>query len=94
MNNLSQHTKLILTLAVQAAAIVWWASNLSSRVQHNNYQLLMLKKEVDAHAIFVRDWPVGKLGALPDDVRQNLHIQSLQKDVEKLTKDFYARSQQ
>jgi hypothetical protein len=89
MSNISQHTKLILTLAVQAAAIVWWASNLSSRVQHNNYQLLMLKKEVDAHAIFVRDWPVGKLGALPDDVRQNLFIETLQKQVKKLYDDLY-----
>ena len=94
MNNLSQHTKLILTLAVQAAAIVWWASNLSSRVQHNDFQIQMISKDVEKHAIFVRDWPVGKLGALPDDVRQNLHIQSLQKEVEKLAEDFYARSQQ
>ena len=85
MNNLSQHTKLILTLAVQAAAIVWWASNLSSQVQHNDFQIQMMSKDVEKHAVFVRDWPVGKLGALPDDVRQNLHIQGIQKEVEKLT---------
>mgnify|MGYP005735141071 FL=1 len=79
------NTKLFITLAAQAAAIVWWASNLSSQVQHNDFQIQMLAKDVEKHAIFVRDWPVGKLGALPDDVRQNLHIQGIQKEVEKLT---------
>ena len=73
-------------LAIQAAGIVWWASNLQSSVQHNDYQLMMLKKDVDAHAIFVRDWPAGKWGSgsLPDDVRQNLKISMLELDVEKL----------
>ncbi len=79
------NTKLFITLAAQAAAIVWWASNLSSQVQHNDFQIQMMAKDVEKHAVFVRDWPVGKLGALPDDVRQNLHIQGIQKEVEKLT---------
>jgi hypothetical protein len=85
----SQNTKLFVTLAIQAAAIVWWASNLSSQVQHNDFQIQMMARDVEKHAAFVRDWPVGKLGALPDDVRQNLHIESLQKQVEKLTQDLY-----
>ena len=89
MPNLSQNTKLFLTLALQAAAIVWWASKLQSSVQHNDYQLQLLKNDTEKHAIFVRDWPVGKLGALPDDVRQNLFIEELIKRVEKLYDDLY-----
>ena len=80
---------LLLALAAQAAGIVWWASNLNSQVQHNDFQIQMMAKDVEKHAVFVRDWPVGKLGALPDDVRQNLYIESLQKQVDKLTEDLY-----
>ena len=32
---------LALGLAIQAAAIVWWASSLSSSVQHNDFQIQM-----------------------------------------------------
>ena len=78
-------------LAIQAAGIVWWASNLQSSVQHNDYQLMMIKKDVDGHAIFVRDWPAGKWGSgsLPDDVKQNLKISMLELDVEKIMEKIY-----
>ena len=78
-------------LAIQAAGIVWWASNLQSSVQHNDYQLQMLKKDVDAHAIFVRDWPAGKWGSgsLPDDVKQNLKIEDLEKQMDKVMSKLY-----
>ena len=64
-------------LAVQAAGIVWWASNLSSDVAKNSD--------------FVEKWPSGKWGSgeLPSDTRQDLHISELQKQVSKLTEDLY-----
>ncbi len=73
-------------LALQAAGIIWWASNLQSSVQHNDFQIQMMAKDVEKHTIFVRDWPAGKWGSgsLPDDVRQNLKISMLELDVEKL----------
>jgi len=78
-------------LAVQAAGIVWWASNLQSDVQHNDFQIQMLSKDVEKHEIFVRDWPSGKYGSgeLPSDTRQDLHISDLQVKVEKLMEDIY-----
>ena len=33
-------------LAVQAAGIVWWASKLQSEVQHNDFQIQMIAKDV------------------------------------------------
>mgnify|MGYP001172314175 FL=1 len=82
-----------ITLAVQAAGIVWWASKLQSDVQHNDYQIKMLKKDVDQHAIFVRDWPAGKWGSgsLPDDVRQNLKIGELEQQVDQIMAKLYNR---
>jgi hypothetical protein len=78
-------------LALQAAGIVWWASKLQSDVQHNDYQIKMLKKDVDQHAIFVRDWPSGKYGSgsLPDDVKQNLKIEGLEKQMDKVMSKLY-----
>ena len=80
-----------IALLVQLGGIVWWASNLQSSVQHNNYQIQMMSKDVDKHAIFVRDWPSGKYctGELPSDTRQDLKISALEKQVEQLMKKIY-----
>ena len=80
-----------IALLVQLGGIVWWASNLQSSVQHNNYQIQMMSKDVDKHAIFVRDWPSGKYGTgeLPSDTRQDLKISALEKQVEQLMKKIY-----
>ena len=78
-------------LAIQAAGIVWWASSLNSEVQHNDFQIQMMSKDVEKHAIFVRDWPSGKYGSgeLPSDTRQDLHISELQRHLEKLMSELY-----
>tara|TARA_A100001388_G_scaffold276795_1_gene265612 strand:+ start:2143 stop:2451 length:309 start_codon:yes stop_codon:yes gene_type:complete len=78
-------------LAVQAAGIVWWASNLSSEVQHNDFQIQMMGRDVAKNSDFVEKWPSGKWGSgeLPSDTRQDLHISELQKQVSKLTEDLY-----
>ena len=78
-------------LAIQAAGIVWWASNLNSEVQHNDFQIQMMARDVEKHAIFVRDWPSGKYGSgeLPSDTKQDLFIEELVKRVEKLYDELY-----
>ena len=76
---------LALGLLAQLGGVVWWASTLSGQVSHNNYQIKMLAKDVEKNSIFVRDWPAGRLGALPDDVRQTLRIEALEKQMEKVT---------
>ena len=82
---------LLLALAAQAAGIVWWASNLHSQVQHNDFQVKMMGRDVAKNSDFVEKWPAGKWGSgsLPDDVRQNLKIEALEAQVEKLTEDLY-----
>ena len=78
-------------LLLQAGGIVWWASNLQGSVQHNNYQIQMMSKDGEKHAIFVRDWPSGKYGSgeLPSDTRQDLKIANLEKQVEKVMTKLY-----
>ena len=78
-------------LATQAAGIVWWASTLQSSVQHNDFQIQMMSKDVEKHAIFVRDWPSGKYGSgsLPYDVKQNLKLETLEKQMDKVMSKLY-----
>ena len=91
MPNLSQNAKVFVTLGLQAAAIVWWASNLSSQVQHNDFQIQMLKKDVEKNSSFTELWPAGKWGSgeLPSDTKQDLFIEEIIKRVEKLYDDLY-----
>tara|TARA_R110002020_G_scaffold425503_1_gene634937 strand:+ start:216 stop:554 length:339 start_codon:yes stop_codon:yes gene_type:complete len=82
---------LLTGLIIQAGGIVWWASKLQSDVQHNDFQIQMIGKDVEKHAIFVRDWPAGKWGSgsLPDDVKQNLKIGMLENDMDKVMSKLY-----
>ena len=78
-------------LAIQAAGIVWWASSLHSSVQHNDFQIQMMERTVTKNAEFVELWPAGKWGSgsLPDDVKQNLKIAELEKQMDKVMSKLY-----
>ena len=80
-----------LGLLIQAAGIIWWASNLQSSVQHNDFQIQMMSKDVDKNSSFVELWPAGKWGSgsLPSDVKQDLKIERLEMQVSKLTDKIY-----
>ena len=88
-------SKFIITLAVglalQAAAAVWWLATLSATVQHNDFQIQMIAKDVNKNSDFVELWPAGKWGsgALPSDVRQDLKIGQLEMMVQKLNDKIY-----
>ena len=51
----------------------------------------MMDKEVKHNSQFVQGWPAGKWGSgsLPDDVRQNLKIAALEKQVAKMESRVY-----
>jgi len=78
-------------LAIQAAGIIWWASSLQSSVQHNDFQIQMMAKDVQENTIFTRDWPAGKWGSgsLPSDVKQDLKIGMLEADMDKVLTKLY-----
>ena len=82
---------LLTGLAIQAGGIVWWASNLQSAVQHNDFQIQMIAKDVAKNSEFVELWPAGKWGSgsLPSDVRQDLKIGMLEMDMDKVMTKIY-----
>ena len=89
-------------LAVQAAGIVWFIANLNSSVQLNGYRVEMLQREIRAdietigkemaeNSRFRTEWPQGVYlsGELPSDTRQNLKIEMLEKQMEKIMSKLY-----
>ena len=88
-------TKFILPLAIglalQAAAGVWWLATMSAKVQHNDFQIQMIAKDVSKNSSFVELWPAGTWGSgsLPSDVRQDLKIGQLEMQVQKLSEKIY-----
>ena len=81
----------VLAILVQAGGIIWWASSLSGKVAHNNYQIQMLRPDVNKAISFTELWPAGKWGSgeLPSDTRQDLKIESLEKAVERLNDELF-----
>ena len=79
---------IVAALVLQGAALVWFISGLNSRVIHNNFQIKMMSRDIEKASEFIELWPAGKWGSgsLPDDVRQNLKIERLERDLERITR--------
>ncbi len=92
-------------LSVQAAGIVWFIANLNSSVQHNAYKIEMLErelrndiqvmgKEMAENSRFRTEWPQGVYlsGELPSDTKQNLKIEMLEKEMERVNEKLSGSS--
>ena len=77
-----------IAILIHAGGIVWWASTMSARVKHNDYQIQMMKPSLSEAINFTKLWPAGKWGSgeLPSDIRQDIRIKMLEKQVDKLEK--------
>ena len=82
---------LSISLIIQAAGIVWWASSLQGEVRHNDFQIQIMSRDVDEAISFVKLWPAGKWGSgsLPSDVKQDLKIERLEMQVSKIIDKVY-----
>ena len=78
-------------LFIQAAGVVWWLAGLSASVQHNDFQIQMIAKDVEKNSKFVELWPAGKWGSgsLPSDVRKDLKIGQLEMQMQKINDKIY-----
>ena len=69
-------------LTILSIAGVWFT--LTSQLSQLQLDVVRMKDAVDMNSEFRVKWPRGELGALPDDAKQDLRIQYLQKDLEEL----------
>ena len=87
---LSENTEVALPLRniismVAAASVATWAYfGIIERLNQLETNITMMKSDLEQNTEFRIKWPRGEMGALPDDAKQDLRIEYLQKDVEKL----------
>ena len=67
---------------IVSIAGIWF--DLTAKISTIDSQLVRLEYNQTLNDEFRIKWPRGEMGALPDDAKQDLRIEYLQKDVEKL----------
>lgn len=57
---------------------------LERKETQNAVDMMLLRREVESNSFFSKNWPLGKIGSLPDDIQQNMRLDYLERDVEML----------
>ena len=71
-----------IVIGIVTVAGIWF--DLTAKISNIESTLVRLEYNQTLNDEFRIKWPRGEMGALPDDAKQDLRIQYLQKDVEKL----------
>ena len=90
MNELSEKSEVKLDIktligiiiSIISIAGIWF--DLTAKITNIDTSLVRLEYNQTLNDEFRIKWPRGEMGALPDDAKQDLRIEYLQKDVEKL----------
>lgn len=69
-------------LTILSIAGVWFS--LTAQLSQLQLDVVRMQDTVEMNNEFRVKWPRGELGALPDDAKQDLRIEYLQKDLEEL----------
>ena len=82
--NLGINLKWLVQIIIVAAMAVWGYFGLTSRISQLEIDVLRMKDSVKLNSEFRIKWPLGQLGALPDDAEQNMRLGFIEKDMIKL----------
>ena len=90
MNELSEKSQVKLDvktligiiMGIVSVAGIWF--NLTAEISSIDSAIVRLEYNQSLNDEFRIKWPRGEMGALPDDAKQDLRIEYLQKDVENL----------
>ena len=89
-NNLSEKSKVQLdikaligmVIGIVSIAGVWFT--MQGEIAQLQLDVIRMQDDVELNHEFRVKWPRGEMGALPDDAKQDLRIEYLQKEVEEL----------
>ena len=73
-----------IVIGIVSIAGIWF--DLTGKISIIESSIMRLEYNQTLNDEFRIKWPRGEMGALPDDAKQDLRIQYLQKDVEKIQK--------
>ena len=71
-----------MVLGIVSIAGVWFS--LTAEISQLQLDVIRMQDDVELNHEFRVKWPRGEMGALPDDAKQDLRIEYLQKEVEEL----------
>ena len=72
----------IIGLTVTAA---WGYFTITTHLTELKMDVMRMKDQVGMNSEFRIKWPLGQLGALPDDAEQNLRLIYIEKELDKLS---------
>ena len=80
--SLGINLKWLIQIIAIAAMAVWGYFGLTSKIAQLEIDVLRMKDSVAMNSDFRVKWPLGQLGALPDDAEQNMRLRFIEKDME------------
>jgi hypothetical protein len=80
--SLGINLKWLIQIIVVAAMAVWGYFGLTSKISQLEIDVMRMKDSVTMNSDFRVKWPLGQLGALPDDAEQNMRLRFIEKDME------------
>ena len=90
MSDLNDNTSLginlkwLIQIIIVSAMVVWGYFGITSRLSQIEIDVLRMKDSVSMNSNFRVNWPLGNLGALPDDSEQNMRLRYIEKEIEVL----------
>ena len=82
--SLGINLKWLIQIIAVAAMAVWGYFGLTSKISQLEIDVLRMKDSVTMNSEFRVKWPLGQLGALPDDAEQNMRLGFIEKSMIKL----------
>jgi len=80
--SLGINLKWLIQIIIVAAMVVWGYFGLTSKIAQLEIDVLRMKDSVEMNSDFRVKWPLGQLGALPDDAEQNMRLKFIENDME------------
>ena len=80
--SLGINVKWLIQIIIVAAMVVWGYFGLTSKISNLETDVIRMKDGVTMNSEFRVKWPLGQLGALPDDAEQNMRLRFIEKDME------------
>lgn len=74
--------KWFLQFVVALSVAVWGYFEVVSRISQVEVNILRMQDNVSMNSNFRVKWPLGELGALPDDAEQNLRLRYIEADIQ------------
>jgi len=79
--SLGINLKWLIQIIILAGAAVYGYFGLTSKISQLEIDVLRMKDGVTMNSEFRVKWPLGQLGALPDDAEQNMRLGFIEKEV-------------